>query len=210
VYHKFLSIFEEKMVDTLLPHHSYDHAIDIQKGEQLPWSPIYALSKVELKALGEYLDKILYIGKIRPSKLPVGASILFIPKLHRRGLWLYIDYQDLNCVTVLNRDPLLFMNKLRDWVQGAKIFSKIDLKSRYNLIRIKEGDKWKLTVRTGYSYYGYLLMPFRIPITPPTFQNMMHDILQDLIDQGIVVYIDNILIYSAEDKEHQCLVMDVL
>jgi hypothetical protein len=102
------------------------------------------------------------------------------------------------------------MNELRDRVQGATIFSKIDLKSGYNLIRVKEGDEWKSAFRTRYGHYEYLVMPFGMANAPATFQNMMNEILRDLIDNGVVVYIDDILIYSAEIEEHQRLVMEVL
>jgi hypothetical protein len=142
------------------------------------------------------LDEMLRTGKIQPSKSPAGAPILFVPKPHGRGLRLCIDDRGLNRVTILNRYPLLLMNELRDRVQGAKIFSKIDLKSDYNLSQIKEGNEWKSAFQTRYA--------------SGTLQNMINKILRDLIDQCVVIYIDNILIYLAEEKEHQCLVMEVL
>jgi hypothetical protein len=156
------------------------------------------------------LDEMLRTGKIQPSKSPAGAPILFVPKPHGRGLRLCIDDRGLNRVTILNRYPLLLMNELRDRVQGAKIFSKIDLKSDYNLSQIKEGNEWKSAFQTRYGYYEYLVMPFGMANASGTLQNMINKILRDLIDQCVVIYIDNILIYLAEEKEHQCLVMEVL
>ena len=102
-----------------------------------PWGPIYALSEKELGVLREFLDTMLKSGKIRPSKPPAGAPILFVPKDHGRGLRLCVDYRGLNKVTILNRDPLPLMNELRDRVRGPKIFTNLDLKAGYNLIRIK-------------------------------------------------------------------------
>jgi len=102
------------------------------------------------------------------------------------------------------------MNELRDRVEGSSIFSKIDLKSGYNLIRIRKGDEWKTAFRTRYGHYEYLVMPFGLANAPATFQNMIHEILRDLIDQGVVIYIDDILIYSKTLQEHQRLVKEVL
>jgi len=110
----------------------------------------------------------------------------------------------------MNRDPLPLMNELHDRVQGAKIFTKIDLKWSYNLIRIKEGDEWKTAFRTRYDLYEYLVMPFGLGNVPATFQNMINEVLRDLIDQGVVAYMDDILIYSPTEDEHVHIVTSVL
>jgi len=110
----------------------------------------------------------------------------------------------------MNHYPLPLMNELRDQVQGAKISTKIDLKWGYNLIPIKEGDEWKMAFRTRYGLYEYLVMPFGLANTPATFQNMINEVLRDLIDQGVVAYVDNILIYSHTEDKHVHIVMSVL
>jgi len=102
------------------------------------------------------------------------------------------------------------MNELRDRVQGVKIFTKIDLKWGYNLIHIKEGDEWKTAFRTRYGLYEYLVMPFGLANAPATFQNMINEVLRDLIDQGVVAYMDDILIYSPTEDEHVHIVMSIL
>jgi hypothetical protein len=102
------------------------------------------------------------------------------------------------------------MNKLRDQVQGSTVFTKIDLKSRYNLVRIKEGKEWKTAFRTHYGHFKYLVMLFRLANAPATFQDMMTEILRDLIDQEVVVYINDILIYIRTMEEHVLLVKEVL
>jgi hypothetical protein len=94
------------------------------------------------------------------------------------------------------------MNEICDKVQRAQIFSKIDLKLGYNLIRIKEGDEWKSGFCIRYGYYTYRIMLFRIGNTTTIFQNMMNKIMQDLNDQGVIVYINNILIYSVELEKY--------
>ena len=209
-YHEFLDVFGERMADALPPHRTFDHAIDLKDRTDPPWGPIYALSAVELNALREYLDEMLRTGKIRPSKSPAGAPILFVPKPHGKGLRLCVDYRGLNKITVLNRYPLPLMNELRDRVQGAKLFTKIDLKAGYNLIRIRAGDEWKTAFRTRYGHYEYLVMPFGMANAPASFQNMINDIFKDMIDLGVVAYIDDILIYSQTKEEHERLVKEVL
>ena len=111
-----------------------------------------------------------------------------------------MDYRGLNKVTILNRYPLPLMNELRDRVRGAKIFTKLDLKSGYNLIRIKEGDEWKTAFRTRYGLFEYKVMPFGLANAPAMFQNMMNEIFRDMIDSGVVIYLDDILIYSENEQ----------
>ena len=160
--------------DKLPPHRLFDHAIDMVEGKEPPWGPIYALSEKELEVLRTYLDDVLRSGKMRPSKSSVGAPIFFVPKKEGRGLRFCVDYRGQNKVTILNRYPLPLMNKFRDHVRGAKIFTKLDLKSRYNRIRIKEGDEWKTAFRTRYGLFEYKVMPFGLANAPATFQNMMN------------------------------------
>ena len=142
-YRDYQSVFNGQYSDKLPPHHSFDHAIDMVEGKEPPWGPIYILSEKELEVLRTYLDDMLQSGKICTSKSLAGALILFVPKKEGQGLRLCVDYRGLNKVTILNRYPFPLMNELRDRVREAKIFTKLNLKSGYNLIRIKEGDEWK-------------------------------------------------------------------
>ena len=139
-YRDYKSVYNGQYTDGIPLHRSFDIAIDMVKGKEPPWGPIYTLSEKELQVLGEYLDAMLKIGKIHPSKSPAGAPILFIPKDPGRGLCLCVDYRGLNKVTILNCYPLPLMNEFRDRVRGANIFTKSELKAGYNLIRIKKGD----------------------------------------------------------------------
>ncbi|KAH8145236.1 uncharacterized protein LAJ45_10797 [Morchella importuna] len=157
----------------------------------------------------EYLEKMIHLGKIRPSKSPAGAPILFVKKKDC-SLQLCVDYRGLNRVSIKNRCPLPLMGKLRDRVVGAAIFSKINLKEGYNLIRIKLGDEWKTAFRTRYARYEYLVMPFGLANVPATFQNMMNDVLSEFLHQEVVVYLEDILIYSKSQEEHEQLVGKVL
>src|SRR5947209_16010933 len=162
---------------------------------------VYSLSEIELAALREYLEMMLELGKIRPSMSSAGALILFIPKPHDRGLRLCVDYRGLNKITVKNRYPLPLMDELRNRVQGANIFTKIDLKTGYNLIRIAEGEEWKTAFQTRYGHFEYLVMPMGLTNAPATFQAMMNEILKEFLDLGVVCYLDDILIYSRNEAE---------
>ena len=158
----------------------------------------------------QYLDTMLKSGKIRPSKSPACAPILFVPKDHGRGLRLCVDYRGLNKVTILNRYALPLMNELRDRVRGAKIYTKLDLKGGYNLIRIKKGDEWKTAIHSRYGHYEDTVMPFGWANASATFQNMMNKIFKDMIDHGVVIYLDDILIYSRSEENHIALTKKVL
>ena len=121
-----------------------------------------------------------------------------------------MDYRGLNKVTILNWYPLPLRNELRDRVRGAKIFTKLDLGSGYNLIRIKEGDKCKTAFRTRYSLFEYKVMHFGLANASATFQNVINEIFRNMIDLGVVIYLDDILIYSENKQDHVALVKQVL
>jgi len=121
-----------------------------------------------------------------------------------------VDYRQLNKLTILNKYPLSLISELRDQVAGTKIFTKLDLKDGYYLIRIKKGDEWKTPFRTGYGQYEYKVMPFELVNAPATFQCMINKILCEFLDQGVVVYLDDILIYSKTHAEHVTMVKKVL
>ena len=101
------------------------------------------------------------------------------------------------------------MNKLRDHVHGSKIFTKLDPKAGYNLTRIKEGDKWKTAFHSRYGRCEYLVIPFGLANAPATFQNMMNVIFKDIVDMGVVIYLNNILIYSENEQDHIALIKRV-
>jgi len=175
-----------------------------------PWGPIYPLSEVELQTLQEWLKEMERTGKIKRSTSPAGSPILFISKPHGRGLRLCVDYQALNRITIPNRYPLLLMQELQDRVQGARWFTKMDLKNRFHLIRIREGDEWKTAFRTRYGLFEFQVMPFGLTNAPSTFQDMMNYIFSDMLDVGVLAYMDDILIYADTEELHDNTVREVL
>eukprot|EP00079_Xenopus_tropicalis_P032169 XP_017945940.1 PREDICTED: RNA-directed DNA polymerase homolog [Xenopus tropicalis] len=150
----------------------------------------------------EYIRENLERGFIRPSSSPAGAGFFFVEKKDG-GLRPCIDYRGLNKITVKNRYPLPLISELFDRVKGATIFSKLDLRGAYNLIRIREGDEWKTAFNTRDGHYEYLVMPFGLCNAPAVFQELVNDIFRDLLGRTVVVYLDDILIYSNNLSDHR-------
>lgn len=186
-----------------------EHAIEFQDGKVPTWGPIYSLAARELEILREYIDKALKKGWIRRSSSPTGAPVLFVPKKGGE-LRLCVDYRKVNELTKKDRTPLPLMSEIMDRVEGAKIFTKLDLKDAYHRIRIREGDEWKTAFRCRYGHYEYLVMPFGLANAPATFQRYIHEALDGLLDTVCVAYLDDILIYSRDVKEHVKHVRSVL
>jgi hypothetical protein len=153
---------------------------------------------------------MLKTGKIRRSKSPASTPILFKPKAHGQRLHLCADYSGINKITIANRYPFPIMTELQDRVHGSKIFMKIDLKNGYHRICIEEGDEWKTAFRYRYGLYKFLVMSFGLTNAPASFQDMMNHILKELLDKGVVDYIDDILIYAKNTEQYDKLVEEVL
>src|SRR6202045_5141988 len=208
-YHDFLDVFSETLARELPPHRDYDHRVELEEGTTPPHGKLYNMSEVELKMLKDYLDDMLDKGFIQLSKSPAGAPVLFVKKKDK-GLRLCVDYRGLNKITWKNRYPIPRIETLVNQLHLAKIYSKIDLRVGYNNVRIAEGDKWKTAFRTHYGAFEYLVMPFGLTNTPATFQHLMNDIFHDLVDVYVVVYLDDILIYSDNIEQHHDHVREVL
>ncbi|KAG5720269.1 hypothetical protein E4T56_gene3343 [Termitomyces sp. T112] len=211
-YHEFADMFSEGSAKELPPHCSYDHKIDLEEGTSPPFGKIYNISEIELQALKEYLDDILGKGFIRPSISAAGAPVLFAKKKDG-SLRLCVDYWGLIKVTKKNWYPLPLIGDLVDRLCSAQIYTKIDLCSGYNNVRIALGHEWKTAFRTHYGLFEYLVMPFGMTNSPATFQYFMNDIFHDMNDVFVIVYLDNILIYlnlPAEHLEHVRRVLEQL
>ena len=208
-YVLFRDVFEEKNADILPQHRPYDIGIDLKPGAIVPFGPIYNLSEPELKELRDYVEENLAKGFIRPSKSPGGAPILFVKKKDG-SLRLCVDYRGLNAVTVKNRYPLPLISEIISNVKDKKFFTRIDLKGAYNLVRVKPDDEWKTAFRCRYGHFEYLVMPFGLTNAPATFQHLMNDIFRDLLDHVVIIYLDDILIFSDTYDEHVKQVSEVL
>jgi hypothetical protein len=161
----------------------------------------YRMSHEELKELKVQLEKLFIKGYIKPSKSPYGAPVLFVHKKDGT-LKMCVDYRALNKATVKNQYPLPHIDDLFDCLLGAKVFSRIDLRSGYYQIRIAKGDEEKTVCRTRYGSYEFLVMPFGLTNALATFCTLMNDIFRKWLDDFVVVYIDDILIYNSSLEEH--------
>ncbi|KAH0603149.1 uncharacterized protein H6S33_008153 [Morchella sextelata] len=209
IYREWADVFSQEKIGEMPPHSHNDLKIKLLPGTPPPFGQLYPCSAPELKALREYVDKELSSEKISRSNSPAAAPILFIPTKDGT-LQICLDYRGLSKVTVKNKYPLPVMSELRDRLFKAKIFTEIDLKNGFNLIRIAEGDEWKTAFRTRYGLYQYNVMPFGLCNAPSAFQSMINDVLKELLNEGVFVYIDDILIYSENEKEHELPVKKVL
>jgi len=209
-FRPYLDIMEKEVADALPKHRLYDCKIDLKKGSVASWGPIYPLSETKLQALREWLKEMERTRKIQRSTSPAGSPILFVRKPNGRGLRLCVEYRRLNKIMIPNRYPLLLMQELQDRVQGAQWFTKMDLKNGFKLIRICEGDEWKTAFRTRYGVFEFKVMPFGLTNAPSAFQDMMNHILSNVLDIGVLAYMDNILVYGKTRQEHDDLVKEIL
>ncbi|KAJ5267259.1 hypothetical protein N7478_010067 [Penicillium angulare] len=203
----FQDVFEAQNSKIMPPRKETDHSIELKEDTSPPYGPIYPLSQTELAELRKYLDENLTNGRIRPSKSPAGAPILFVPKKDG-GLRLCVDYRGLNKISVKNRYPLPLISEILDRLSGAQFLSKIDVQDAYYRIRIREGEEWKTAFRTRYGHFEYMVMPFGLTNAPATFQSYIHTALYGLLDIICIVYLDDILIFSRTREEHTELFFD--
>ncbi|WVZ80101.1 hypothetical protein U9M48_027604 [Paspalum notatum var. saurae] len=157
----------------------------------------------ELKELKIQLQEQLDKGFIRPSSSPWGCPALFVEKKDQGGKRLCVDYRPLNAVTIKNKYPIPHIDILFDQLARAKVFSKIDLRSGYYQIKIREEDIPKTAFSTRYGLYEYLVMSFGLTNAPAFFMYMMNSVFMNELDKFVVVFIDDILIYSKNEKEHE-------
>ncbi|MBW0582435.1 hypothetical protein O181_122150 [Austropuccinia psidii MF-1] len=203
-----LDVFSKVKAEKIPPHRACDHHIELE-GSLPPVGVIYSLSNQESDTLRAYISGNVGKGFIRPSSSSTGAPLLFVKKKDG-GLRLCVDYHKLNAVTRKNKYPVPPMNQLLTVFNDPSIFSKIDLRGAYNLLRIKEGDEHLNCFRTKYGSYEYLAMPFGLTNAPASFQNLVNDIFYDLLGVYVVVYLDEIMFFSKSEEEHVTHVSTVL
>lgn len=185
---------------------SLDHAINLREenGKPLtpPWGPLYGMSREELLVLRKTLTELLTKGWIRSSKSPAAAPVLFAKKPNG-GLRLCVDYRGLNAIKIPDRYPLpLFKETLRQ-LSRARWFTKLDVKSAFHRLRIREGDEWLTVFRCRLGLFEWLVTPFGLVNAPATFQRYINDQLRDHLDRDATAYMDDILAYtSGTQKDH--------
>ena len=201
-YCDYADVFSKAKASELPPHHDYDLKIELEEGTSPPLGTLYSLFLVKLSALWTFIDENLNTGFIHPTASSHAAPVLFVKKKDG-SLCLCIDFRGLNKITKKDCYPLPLISNLLDSPSRAKIYSKIDLRHVYHLVQIALGDEWKTTFRTRYGSYEWLVMPFGLTNAPAAFQCFVNTIFADMLDVCIVVYLDDILIYSEDMEFHQ-------
>jgi hypothetical protein len=194
----------------LPPERPVGHTIPLLPGSHKPPSrPLYRLSPMEMEEVRSQVQELLAKGLIEPSQSPYGAPILFVKKKDG-SLRMCIDYRALNKITVRNSYPLPLISDLLDKLAGASVFSSLDLQSGYHQIRITEEDQPKTAFKTPMGLFHFKVLPFGLSNAPSTFQAVMNQIFGDLIGRSVLVYLDDILVYSKTPEEHMVHLREVL
>jgi hypothetical protein len=183
------------------PERKVEFAIELLSGTTPIFKRAYRVSGPELVELKKQIDELSEKGYIRPSTSPWAAPVLFMEKKDgtRR---MCIDYRALNKVTIKNKYPLPRIEDMFDQLRGASVFSKIDLRSGYHPLRIRPSDILKTTFITKYGLYEFIVMSFGLTNAPAFFMNLMNSVFMDYLDKFVVVFINDILIYSQGEEEH--------
>ena len=209
-YHEHKAVFSKESFDELPDRKPWDHAIELKPDSQPHRCKIYPLSPKEQAELDAFLDENLKSGKIKPSKSPMASPVFFVKKKDG-SLRLVQDYRKLNDMTIKNSYPLPLISDLVNKLCGAKYFTKLDVRWGYNNVRMKEGDEWKAAFRTNRGLFEPLVMFFGLTNSPATFQTMMNDLFKEVIDDGhVVIYMDDILVFTSDLESHRRIVKKVL
>lgn len=209
-YRDLEDMFSEREANTLPPKRPYDCQINLVPGAKLPVGKLYSMSDQEMRELKDFIDKNLKRGFIRESKAVGGSPVFFEDKKAMSEKRLVVDFRALNSLMEPVAFPMPRIDDVLARVWKGKKFTKLDLRGAYNLIRVCEGDEWKTTMFTPLGAFEYLVMPFGLQCGSPCFQAFMHHVLGPLLYRNCFCFLDDILVFSDNERQHVKDVREVL
>ena len=209
-FHQWLKVFGKVESERMLVWKVWDHTIDVKEDFKPSKAKVYPLSRNERDKVQKFVDEHLKKGYIRPSKSQQILPVFFVGKKDG-GKRMVMNYRRLNKQTMKNNYPLPLITELVDNMGSKRVFTKMDLQWRYNNMRVKEGDKWKVAFTTHVGSFEPVVMFFGMTNSPAMFQAMMNEILRDMINKGkVAAFVDNMLVGTETEEGHDKVVKEVL